>query len=155
VAKRALTQSLRRCALCFHLHKDTQEKKGQIAHLDRRRSNSTEDNLVFLCLSHHSDYDSTTSQHKNYTIAEVKDARDALYRWVKRGMPPLLASARNTRTVKARPKMFGAPPGPTLKAPPQRVPSAPKLKYLGNHNEGWWLLTGLGGGSWKNRVFAY
>jgi hypothetical protein len=66
---------------------DTQEKKGQIAHLDHRRSNALQDNLAWLCFDHHSEYDSTTSQHKNYTIGEVKEARRALYKWVEKGMP--------------------------------------------------------------------
>src|ERR1022692_76117 len=92
VERRVLTQSRRRCALCFHLHRDTREKKGQIAHLDRRRSNSIEDNLAFLCFDHHSDYDSTTRQHKNYTVDELKHARRELYRWVEQGMPPISAT---------------------------------------------------------------
>ncbi len=53
-----LDRSRRRCTLCFHLHSDTREKLGQIAHLDQDRSNSTEDNLAFMCLKHHSLYDS-------------------------------------------------------------------------------------------------
>lgn len=32
-----------------------------------------------LCLEHHSEYDSTTRQHKNYTMPEVKKARDDLH----------------------------------------------------------------------------
>ncbi len=74
-----LDRSRRRCALCFHLKGDLTEKLGQIAHLDDNPGNSAEDNLVFLCMDHHSLYDSTTSQHKNYTIQEVKAARNRLY----------------------------------------------------------------------------
>ncbi len=74
-----LNQSRRRCALCFHLTGDLTEKHGQLAHLDDDPANFAEDNLAFLCLPHHSVYDSTTSQHKNYTIAEVKVARERLY----------------------------------------------------------------------------
>ena len=80
-----LDKSRRRCALCFHINGDQTEKHGQIAHLDENPSNSIEENLVFLCLPHHSVYDSTTSQHKNYTVAEVKKAREALYRTVEDG----------------------------------------------------------------------
>jgi len=94
-----LLLSRRRCALCFFLDRDHAQKKGQIAHLDRRRANSLEDNLAFLCLNHHTDYDSTTSQHKNYTIPEVKAARKALYAWVKKGMPSL-AEARRQKVVR-------------------------------------------------------
>ncbi len=80
-----LANSARRCALCFHLTGDLSEKHGQIAHLDKDPSNSEEDNLAFLCLSHHSVFDSKTSQHKNYTKEEVKSARSRLYSLVENG----------------------------------------------------------------------
>lgn len=54
-------------------------KTGQIAHLDGDRSNSTVDNFAFLCLVHHDQYDSRTSQSKNLTIEEVKAYRTELY----------------------------------------------------------------------------
>jgi hypothetical protein len=76
---KVLEQSRRRCALCFFFDGDLSEKRGQIAHLDDDRGNSTEDNLAFLCLDHHSVYDTTTSQHKGYTIDEAKKARQELY----------------------------------------------------------------------------
>ncbi|WP_233503504.1 hypothetical protein [Sphingomonas psychrotolerans] len=47
-------------------------KSGQIAHLDHDNSNNVETNLAFLCLDHHDQYDSVTSQSKKITIAEVK-----------------------------------------------------------------------------------
>lgn len=87
VQGQVLTQSRRRCALCFHLFGDGGVKKGQIAHLDHRRSRSILDNLVYLCFEHHDDYDSTASQRKNYTIAEVRAARTALYEWVGKTKP--------------------------------------------------------------------
>src|ERR1035441_1154139 len=87
VERRVLAESRRRCAICFFYDNDSGQKRGQIAHLDRMRSNSTEDNLAFLCLNHHSEYDSATSQHKNYTMAEVKAARNSLYQWAKRIEP--------------------------------------------------------------------
>lgn len=37
------------------------------------------DNLCFLCLNHHNQYDSETSVSKNYTIKEIKTYRDSLY----------------------------------------------------------------------------
>jgi len=80
-----LDRSRRRCTLCFHLHDDTREKHGQIAHLDQDPSNFAEDNLAFMCLEHHSLYDSRTSQHKNYTISEAKAARERLYVLVESG----------------------------------------------------------------------
>jgi hypothetical protein len=80
-----LDRSRRRCTLCFHIHDDTREKLGQIAHLDQDPSNPAEDNLAFMCLEHHSLYDSQTSQHKNYTISEVKAARERLHELIESG----------------------------------------------------------------------
>lgn len=74
-----LLKSRRRCCLCVFLQKDHETKKGQIAHLDRNPSNNSEDNLAFLCLAHHDEYDTTTSVSKGITLAEVKRYRDLLY----------------------------------------------------------------------------
>lgn len=79
VEKIVLTKSRRRCAICFGLDRDARLKPGQIAHLDKSNSNNSESNLAFLCLAHHDEYDSTSSQRKNFTIAEVKEYRDELY----------------------------------------------------------------------------
>ena len=57
-----LTSSARRCALCFGLNHDFTEKAGQIAHVDKDRSDSSYDNLVWLCLKHHDRYDSRSGR---------------------------------------------------------------------------------------------
>jgi len=80
-----LVKSARRCLLCFHLNGDLTEKHGQIAHLDGNRSNRAEDNLGFICLPHHSVFDSTTRQHKNYTVPELKRLRRRLYKAIAEG----------------------------------------------------------------------
>ena len=74
-----LIRSRRRCALCFGVNGLFTEKIGQIAHIDQNRSNDSLDNLVWLCFEHHSLYDSTTSQHKNYQPSEIKHHRDMLH----------------------------------------------------------------------------
>ncbi len=74
-----LTTSRRRCCLCHSLSGDNGEKIGQIAHLDGDPANNAIENLAFLCLEHHTLYDSTSSQHKNFTMAEVLTARTLLY----------------------------------------------------------------------------
>jgi len=74
-----LTASRRRCCVCFALRSDDTEKRGQIAHLDQDRSNNSKDNLAFLCLEHHDQYDSKTSQSKGITMLEVKRYRTYLY----------------------------------------------------------------------------
>lgn len=74
-----LTKSKRWCALCFGLKGLRKEKRGQIAHINRDSNDSRFENLVFLCMAHHDQYDSKTSQSKNYTRAEVKKYRDQIY----------------------------------------------------------------------------
>ena len=73
-----LFESKRRCCICFGLYRDLEVKAGQIAHLDKDKSNNKFDNLAFLCLPHHDQYDSRTSQSKNFTIKEVKKYRQEL-----------------------------------------------------------------------------
>lgn len=77
-------ESARRCCLCFGLHSDYSIKRGQIAHLDQDRSNDSFKNLVWLCLLHHDEYDSKSSQSKAYSEFELKKYRQALYDEVKR-----------------------------------------------------------------------
>lgn len=89
-----LAKSARRCTLCFHLKGDLTEKHGQISHLDQDRTNRAEDNLAWMCLDHHSLYDSRTKQHKNYTLHEVKAARSKLYDLVAEGKHLTPAAAR-------------------------------------------------------------
>ena len=74
-----LTLSRRRCAICFGLHRDDSIKQGQIAHIDRDPSNSELENLIYLCLDHHDQYDSTTRQSKGLKPAEVIHYRQELY----------------------------------------------------------------------------
>ena len=61
------------------LHEDDALKKGQIAHLDQDPSNNNLANLAFLCLDHHDEYDSKTSQSKGLTKGEIVRYRDELY----------------------------------------------------------------------------
>jgi hypothetical protein len=78
----------RRCCICYGLHKDDKSKKGQVAHLDHDPSNNEPDNLAFLCLPHHDEYDSKTSQSKGLTIEEVKRYRTELLAYLAEKMPP-------------------------------------------------------------------
>jgi hypothetical protein len=79
--------SRRRCCICFALNQDDTEKKGQIAHLDHDASNNSPDNLAFLCLDHHDQYDSRPSQAKGLTIEEVKRYRTELLAFIARNLP--------------------------------------------------------------------
>ena len=80
---RVLARARRRCALCFGLYRDSSVKQGQIAHVDHNRTNGKYQNLVFLCLPHHDQYDSTTRQSKNVTLNEVKMYRAELDRFLR------------------------------------------------------------------------
>lgn len=80
-----LLKSRRRCCLCFGLKGEPGEKKGQIAHLDHNPSNDKPDNLAFLCLDHHDQYDSKTSQSKSIQIKEIKAYREKLYQLIESG----------------------------------------------------------------------
>jgi len=71
-----LERSGRRCCLCFGLYGNLSCKRGQIAHLDHNHQNNIVDNLAFLCLEHHDEYDTCTSQSKGWTIKEAKLYRD-------------------------------------------------------------------------------
>ncbi len=80
-----LTKSARRCALCFGLDGDLTRKKGQIAHIDKDPSNAREENLVYLCVEHHDEYDSTTRQSKGITADELRTYKQALTDAILRG----------------------------------------------------------------------
>lgn len=79
VEKEVLLASGRRCCLCVFLHRLDEVRKGQIAHLNGDSRNSQFENLVWLCLEHHDEYDSRTSQAKGLTTSEVRAYRDRLY----------------------------------------------------------------------------
>jgi len=85
VQHRVFDRSRRRCCLCAHFDSDYSQKEGQIAHIDRDPSNADEEDLAYLCLPHHDDYDTKRRQTKNLTPMEVKTARDRLYRFIEKG----------------------------------------------------------------------
>lgn len=80
VEARVLIRCRRCCCLCAFWQKDFDQKDGQIAHIDRKRSNANEDNLAYLCLPHHNQYDAKQRQGKNILPEEIRRARDELHR---------------------------------------------------------------------------
>jgi hypothetical protein len=121
-----LAKSARRCPLCFHLNGDLTEKHGQIAHLDGDRANAAEDNLSYMCLDHHSLFDSKTKQHKNYTIREVKSARAQLYKLVAEDKHLTPATAQSYLQAEADKKILRDFMG--------RVPSNGSIRFLRTNN---------------------
>lgn len=78
IIAKVVIDSRRRCCLCVYLDNDESIQRGQIAHINSRCDNK-ETNLVFLCLKHHDEFDSRTSQSKGITVEEVRHYRDLLY----------------------------------------------------------------------------
>lgn len=97
-----LTKSRRRCAFCYFFHLDSGDKKGQIAHIDRNSSNSSEGNLVFLCMPHHDEYDSTTSQSKGLQVKEAKSAKSNLEEQIKNNLESLIKESSRTKDTPLR-----------------------------------------------------
>ncbi|MGB3345457.1 MAG: hypothetical protein WBA61_16220 [Aequorivita sp.] len=79
IKTQVLIQCRRRCCICFGLERDDNIKKGQIAHINGDRNDNRLDNLAFLCLEHHDQFDSKTSQSKNLTTNEVREFRKELH----------------------------------------------------------------------------
>jgi hypothetical protein len=86
VQTKILVDSARRCALCFGLDGDLEQKRGQIAHADGDASNAEESNLVFLCIDHHDQYDSRTSQSKGITKLELLEYKSRLIAAIEAGL---------------------------------------------------------------------
>ena len=55
-------------------------RRGGISTSDRDPSNSTAENLAFLCLQHHDAYDSKRSQSKGFTPDELRRYKESLHR---------------------------------------------------------------------------
>lgn len=105
-----LAASRRRCCVCAAVRSDFDEKRGQIAHLDHNPANNDPDNLAFLCLEHHDQYDSRTSQSKGLTIEEVKRYRAELLAALAVGTASKLPAAPDIRVI-ARPALTSVKPG--------------------------------------------
>ena len=85
VEAQILLTSARRCCFCYGLDGDLRRKKGQIAHIDHDRSNSREENLAYLCMDHHDEFDSKTSQAKGLTESELREYKKRLLGAIERG----------------------------------------------------------------------
>jgi hypothetical protein len=87
-----LLSCARRCCLCFGLQGDVALKKGQIAHLNQDRTLNEGANLVYLCLEHHDEFDSATSQSKGLTRSELVTYRRRLHEYVQTSLSPASTS---------------------------------------------------------------
>lgn len=125
--KDVLVKSGRRCCICFALHEDSTVKKGQIAHLDHDPANNSQDNLAFLCLEHHDEYDSKSRQSKGLSVQEVKTYRASLYESLtRRSRGPL-----GTRQPRNSPLKATAARNPRF-----RIPWIESIHFLESDNAG-------------------
>src|SRR5882757_3343357 len=87
VQARVLLACKRRCAFCLGLDGDASSKDGQLAHIDRNKSNNSESNAAWLCFKHHNDYDGRPSQGKRLTKGDFLRYRRALFNRVEKTQP--------------------------------------------------------------------
>ncbi len=79
VKTEVLRKCRRRCCMCFVLKGVNVDVDGQIAHLDQDNMNPQPDNLAYLCLECHKNYDRKSNRVLAYTPEEIKSYRDKLY----------------------------------------------------------------------------
>lgn len=65
--------------------------------MDRDASNNEIENFAFLCLTHHNQYDTRTSQTKGLTEGEVRHFRQKLHDLIARDPDSLLSAAPSSR----------------------------------------------------------
>lgn len=85
IRRSTLLQSKRVCCLCYHFRNKTKAIRGQFAHIDHNPQNNDVDNIAWLCLEHHDEYDGTNGLTARITEDEVKAARSNLYAAVANG----------------------------------------------------------------------
>lgn len=120
----ALVKSGRRCCFCFGLNGDYTLKKGQITHLDHNSANFALENLAWMCMNHHDEYDSKTSQSKGMTLSEAKRYRELLYRRVQADLDNNLSGA----TIQGINNTINPPSQPTI--PSKNATRADKAREL-------------------------
>jgi hypothetical protein len=101
VETEVLVRSRRSCALCFGLNLQTGPVRGQIAHVDRDSSRTGFDDLCWLCLQHHDEYDSKPSQSKGFTPHELRRYRTELYAFLDQVRNQLVAASQPTMSPEA------------------------------------------------------
>lgn len=93
-------QSRRRCCICFGLHKDSEPKAGQFAHLDHDATNNAPENIAYLCLPHHDQYDGKTSQSAGISNHEVTRYREELYKFIAEQADAFRSEAKMSRKAR-------------------------------------------------------
>ena len=97
----------RKCAMCYALLSDWHPKNGQIAHIDRNNANNKPENLAYLCLDHHNEYDGTPGLTKRFTPGELKSYRAMLLKAIleREAQPSPQAHQVSTATLELKTKV--------------------------------------------------
>lgn len=103
VERDVLLASGRRCCLCVFLNNRDEVRKGQVAHLSRDAADSRFENLVWLCLEHHDEYDGRTSQSKGFQPEEVRTYRNKLYAQRKAVATQIAPEPETYKTIELEP----------------------------------------------------
>ncbi len=106
-----LIKTRRRCCLCVYLDGNVNRRRVQIAHIDGNRSNSIGENLVPLCLDHHDEFDSRTSQSKGLTQHEIRAYRERLMSEIADGTLEIGPPEASYETRKPNATLFASPVG--------------------------------------------
>lgn len=81
VADVVLKKCRRVCCMCYGLEGDRHKKKGQLAHLKRHaKTKVSEEDVAFLCLECHAEYDNKDNRTRAYTPNEIRHYQDLLYK---------------------------------------------------------------------------
>jgi hypothetical protein len=84
--------------MCYGLTGVLEPKRGQIAHLDRNRTNSRIRNLAYLCLGCHTEYDSKSNRALRITPGEIIAYRAKLYKALNQNQIEWIIAARIDRS---------------------------------------------------------
>ena len=93
VARKVALTCRRVCAMCWALYGVGSAQRGQIAHADHDPTNDKENNLVWLCVSCHDEYDSTPKQTRRIDQGELKAYKSLTESDVKNGKIPRIGSS--------------------------------------------------------------
>jgi hypothetical protein len=138
-----LTRSARRCCICVGLDNDYARKRGQITHLDRDSSNRKLDNLAWMCIPHHDEYDSKTRQSKGLTQAEVKRYRKMLYNVVESRRSEAERTQPTSSRIQAKKRSDQKTERPVTQHAPPKIR---KYEGTGNMSTGPRLISATGKG---------
>ena len=95
------------CCICYYLNENSKSRPvpGQIAHLDENSANNKPENLVWLCPTHHTEYDKKSNTVQHLPAGMVRTWRNNLVNLVAERRKNLDAAFLNTALDEVRAKL--------------------------------------------------